>query len=697
MKEKFRCGEIGSYSIPDDSEGIRSQEHRCSIMAETEREMTYELDSHGKILHINSGCKHVTGYRDGELVENPNLLEDMIVPQDRRLFHECLAKVKETSHPCKILFSIMTKEGLLRKIEQICDPVLDDQGSYSGHVSRCRDVTKYVTLTLEDDLRANERSFAYAQHILDVGVWEWNVQTNEIRLSDEVYRILGHDKEEKITNFEAFFSMIHAEDRKRVNEAINFSLTNRNYVYETEFRLARRNGSVKMIHSKGEVTFDGQGHAAKMLGTIQDVTKNKDLEEAVLGRIKFDQFLFKMSSSFISATSENLDEKASHWLEEIVQLMNAEGGSIFLFSEDYSKLSLANSFISPGLPPPPEDLKELHPWLGQQVRQGRCCNYRVLPDSLPKEAGKTREIFERIGMHSYLCVPICEGDRTAGAIALVTFRYCHFWSDEDVRRLKLLGEILVGALLRMKITKESSRLREALSHFSRIETSAGLISGIAHEIKQPLTAIIANAKAAQRFLKKEPLNASELKYALDDIVSDVNRTGHIIDGIRAMVKKKKTSIAPFNLNQVISEIINQANLYRCDKPSKNVEIGFIPEEDLPPVQGDAIQIQQVIMNLITNGIDAMTDFSPSDKRLNITAERQDKDFIKVSVRDTGIGLSDKDKLFAPFYTTKTDGLGMGLSINKEIVEMHGGKIWAENNADIGMTFSFTLPIYRRED
>jgi PAS domain S-box-containing protein len=233
--------------------------------------------------------------------------------------------------------------------------------------------------------------------------------------------------------------------------------------------------------------------------------------------------------------------------------------------------------------------------------------------------------------------------------------------------------------------------RAELAHVARISTMGELAASLAHELNQPLTAILSNAQAALRFLSNNPAGVEELREILDDIVQDNSRAGDVIRRMRALVKKEAPEFTTLDLVSLIRDVVL---LLHSDAILQNIKIALELDNDLPPVRGDRVQLQQVMLNLMLNAFDAMKDSAPAEREVKLRMAREDSRLILAAVSDRGTGLSgDKlDKIFQPFYTTKREGLGMGLSICRSIIEAHGGHLWAENNAGKGATFYFTVPV-----
>ncbi len=241
---------------------------------------------------------------------------------------------------------------------------------------------------------------------------------------------------------------------------------------------------------------------------------------------------------------------------------------------------------------------------------------------------------------------------------------------------------------------ELTRQRAELAHNTRIATMGELAASLAHELNQPLTAILSNAQAALRFMAAKTPDLEEVRDILKEIVEDNGRATQIIRGMRALVKKEEVEFVAVDLESVIDDVMV---LVHSDAVLQNVQIAFERNSDLPRVRGDRVQLQQVILNLLINAFNALKECPDSDRQVVVRVQREGAGMLRVTVRDCGVGLTGEmlDKIFLPFYTTRRDGLGMGLAICRSIVEAHGGRLWAENNSDRGATFYFTLLVDER--
>jgi PAS domain S-box-containing protein len=237
---------------------------------------------------------------------------------------------------------------------------------------------------------------------------------------------------------------------------------------------------------------------------------------------------------------------------------------------------------------------------------------------------------------------------------------------------------------------EAERLRREIAHISRVTLMGELTASLAHELNQPLTAIMTNAHAGERYLAQAAPPLGELREILADVAADARRAGEVIHRLRSLLKKDAARFRPLDLNEVIREVVT---LTRSDAIIRRQPIELALAPDLPPVVGDRVQLQQVLLNLVLNGMEAMAPRAPAERQLRIRTLRE-ASAVRVGVQDEGPGIPpDKlEAVFDTFFTTKPNGMGMGLAISRSIVEAHGGRIWAENNPERGATFWFALPL-----
>jgi C4-dicarboxylate-specific signal transduction histidine kinase len=229
-----------------------------------------------------------------------------------------------------------------------------------------------------------------------------------------------------------------------------------------------------------------------------------------------------------------------------------------------------------------------------------------------------------------------------------------------------------------------------LAHVTRVTTMGELTSSIAHEVNQPLTALVTSSNACLRWLASQPPNLDEARECLQRIIRDSNRSSEVIMRIRSLVRKSSPAKTRLDLNEAIREVLA---IIDPEARRQRVVVRTELASDLPPVRGDRVQLQQVLLNLVMNGIEAMKSVTDRPRELLIRSRPDESSQVLMSVQDSGIGLDQQSlgRVFEAFYTTKTEGMGMGLSISRSIIEAHGGRLWATANDGCGATFQFTLP------
>lgn len=258
------------------------------------------------------------------------------------------------------------------------------------------------------------------------------------------------------------------------------------------------------------------------------------------------------------------------------------------------------------------------------------------------------------------------------------------------------GLLSIGEDMTERLAAERSleRTRREMDRLGRANMLGELVSALAHELNQPLVAILSNAQAARRFLSSGSPDPHELREILDDIVRDDKRAGEVIQRLRLLLHKSEVVRERFRVQESIREVLG---LMRGELDAQGIAVRVELIPDLPPVEAGCVETQQVIMNLLVNAARALSESPPEQRQIRIRAERHDGDAVVVSIEDTGPGVAPDalSRLFEPFFTTKSGGLGMGLAICRRIVEAHGGRIWGENAVD-GARFSFTLPLAEPE-
>jgi len=400
----------------------------------------------------------------------------------------------------------------------------------------------------------------------------------------------------------------------------------------------------------------------------------------------FAGFVADFMSSLMSASGEEVDRDIRDGLERLAHEAGVERGSFARFSDGAESLTVTHSFGTPAIPTPREgDLR----WYLDQLRRGQCPVLTRLPGDLPAQASGERQAFRALGIRSHVAVPICRAGRPWGVIGLASSRQPHPWTADDMHRIRVAGEIIVTVVLRQEMEETTRHLRDELTHVARVAALGDLTVAITHELNQPLTAIRANAQATKRLLA-HGVRRDELEEVLDDIAHDSKRAADLIVRLANLFKRRELEKLPVDVNQVVRDFQVIADT-ETRRAGARLVLRLLP--GLPQIMADAVQLQQVLLNLVRNAAEAMAGIAPAAREVQITTVATSPREVTVSVEDSGPTIADTvfERLFSPFYTTKADGLGMGLAISRSIVEAHAGRLWAERRSAGGLLMRFTLP------
>jgi signal transduction histidine kinase len=414
--------------------------------------------------------------------------------------------------------------------------------------------------------------------------------------------------------------------------------------------------------------------------------ERKRMELSLADRWRLDQLLAALSVAFSHLSAVDFDHGIQRGLHQVVAFLGVEGGSLIEFSRDGRT---ARSWaIEEWM-----DVGEF-PWMTSRLRGGDVVSFSRLAE-LPDDAAVDRRSYLAHRIKPQVAVPLQVGGAVVGGLVFGAVGAERAESAELIKQLQLIGEVFANALSRKQGELEAQRLRQDLAHIGRVSAMGELTASLAHELSQPLTAILNNAEAVQCLLAGSAVNLELVREALEDIVADDKRAGDIIRRLRVLLKKGDLEFAWLDANEVVSEV---AWLVRSDAVGRNVGMRLDLAPDLPNVRGDRVQLQQVVLNLVLNGFDAMREPGSGDRTLVIRTARDSAAAVGVSIEDSGSGFdeTDTDRMFQPLYTTKTEGLGMGLAIARTIVGAHGGRLEGANNAEHGATFHFTLPVRQEE-
>lgn len=500
-----------------------------------------------------------------------------------------------------------------------------------GSVVRARVIEQRLEVS-ESNLRGSEQRFRLTADAVGLGLWTWDLGSRESWFTQTGSDLLGLPVDERIDP-DVFLTRVHPDDRKAILLARDEAI--RTGMFECEYRLPQADGGIRWISAKGRVENDAAGTPVRIRGVVLDITERRQAEE---------RFRLVVESSPTAMLM--IDSNRG------IVLANAQVERVFGYSGS-ELLELGIDVLVPSLA-----RADLAHFPANHAGQE--------PARL---AGVGRDLFGRRK----------DGGEVPVEIALSPIRIAEsqfvLASITDIRE-------------RLRFEQELSVQRDELAHLSRISLLGEMSGSLAHELNQPLTAVLSNAQAALRFLDREAPDLREVRESLVQIVENDKRAGEVIRRLRAMLRKERTNHEKLQVNDVVRDVLR---LGSNDLLNRNVDVIVDLSPDLPAINGDPVQLQQVLLNLVINACDAM-DGNRNNRQLTVRTRLTCDTSIEVSISDIGCGVpeADLERIFDPFVTTKADGMGLGLAVCRTIIQAHRGSLWATNNPAGGTTLHVLL-------
>ena len=449
----------------------------------------------------------------------------------------------------------------------------------------------------------------------------------------------------------------------------------------TELTAQRKNGQEFPVEiSFGELSRDGR---KVFTGFIRDISERKQAEELRAAHAR--QIAVRADVSMAFGKEGSLKSILGECSEAVVRHLDAAFARIWTLSGDGRMLELqASAGMYTHLDGPHSRIPVGQFKIGMiaQERKPHLTNDVLNDPRISDRAWAKKE-----GMASFAGYPLSVGDRTVGVLAMFSRKQLTSNTTETLA----FGADLIAQGIERKRAQEALQMTQAeLARVSRLTTMGELAASIAHEVNQPLTAVTNNSNACLRLLAADKLTPEILGRALEEIVADGTRASAVVARIRGFIKKEPVEKNRLDMNDVILEVLGLAER---ELHENRVRLERQLTKALPLVLADRVQMQQVLLNLIMNGIEAMIPVTDQPRSLWVESRVDESGDILVAVRDSGPGLgSAADRVFSPFFSTKANGMGMGLSISRSLIENHGGRLWAMPNSPTGTVFSFTLPV-----
>jgi PAS domain S-box-containing protein len=492
----------------------------------------------------------------------------------------------------------------------------------------------------EASLRESEQRMSLAAEAANLGIWMWDVERNEVWMTDKGRTLLGFMPNERV-DYAALAARVHPEDREAREASIRRAVKTKGE-YTMEYRLVLPDSTVRWIGSRGHFIEARHVKTNLLIGVWMDITMEKQAQDAL--RENEARFRAMADTAPVMIWMSGADMLCTFfnkgWLDFTGRSVEQELGNGWaqgVHREDLDRClkTYINSFDS------------RHSFTMEYRLRRRDGEYRWVLDNGGPRFASDGTFLGYIGS----CVDISEHKRAEA---------------------------------------EARKHREELAHLGRVAIMGEMAGSLAHELNQPLTGIVNNASAGRRFIAKGRADLPKLDGLLEAIVEDGRRAGGIIRGIRSMVQKGNPTRSTVNLNDVIAYVLR---LVHSDALERHCALVTQADPNLPLVEGDQVQLQQVVLNLIMNAFEAMGETPLSERRVIVRSERISDGRVRVSVRDFGTGLlvDNSERIFEHFFSTKQNGLGMGLAIVRSIVTAHDGELAAVNAQGGGTCAYFSLP------
>ncbi len=584
----------------------------------------------------------VLGYSSEEMMASP--MRDLLHPDDAAHVAEVMEALRKGRDTSAVEVRIRCKDGSYKWILWNAVPCLEQQVFFATG----QDITGRKQA--EEQLRESQERFQLIASATKEAVWDWDLRENRVWRNQGFLQSYGVPNDAIESPVAWWRERIHPEDRQRILDAMPPPVNDGDQQWLLEYRLRRVDGTYAHVYDRGFVIFDSQGEPVRMVGSVMDISQLKHTEE----KLRDSEERFRLAAKATRDAIWDWDlHKGQVWRSEGFQ-------TLFGYR--------------------PEEIgADFNWWVDRIHPDDRQCVLAQIP-----EPGTS---------HSRQCAFEYRFQRADGGYADVFDRGFVMYGP-DGKPARMIGSIM-DISERRRAEEVAHMQRAELAHIARVSTMGEIATGLAHELNQPLTAISNYAEScAQAIASKAPRNDKKLLSWIDKIAVNTHRAGQMIRRLRSFTRKSEPRRSTVEINELVEEVID---LLEAETRLQNVRVRW---EHTAAVHAtvDRIQIQQVLVNLLRNAYEAMSANRPNERQVTIAAAiREDK--IEISVKDLGEGIAEEnlERVFDAFFTSKPNGVGIGLAISRSIVEEHGGRLWVRPNSKHGVTFHFTLPLSGAQD
>ena len=626
-------------------EALRESEQRYRTLFEKANDAIFLENERDEIIEVNERACTLLGYSREELLKMkvPDLQAPEVRGQVGRVIRERIEK-----HGSATFETV----DLHRSGRRIPVEVTIAGISHRGEnlvLSVVRDITERKRI--EAELRARQEMLDLAQKAARAVAFDWYIgaRESENRWSPDLEVMYGLEPGTFDRTYQGWKKLVHPDDWPAVKLALKRAHESGDV--EAEYRVIHKDGSVHWLQAKGRMSFDAEGRPDRMVGFMIDVTDRRHAEE----ELRASEARFR---TFVDHATDGLFLQDEH---AVVIDVNRQACESMGYSRD--------------------ELIGMHP--------------RDFDAGL--DAASVAQLGKRVGAGETVTFETLHR-RKDGSVFPVEVRVRQFQQGKRRLNLSIVRDTSERKLAEETLREKDNALQMArteLARVSRLTTLGELTTSVVHEVSQPLGAMIASAAAGARWLAADPPEIAEARSALDNIAADGKRAREVIARIRALAKRQAPRLELLDINRKILEVLA---LTEHELRSHDIVLQAQLGEALRRVAGDRIQLQQVLLNLILNAIEAMSGVHDRPRQLTIVSREDAPNAVVVEVRDSGTGLDPEgaERVFEAFYTTKAEGIGIGLSISRSIIEAHGGRLWASSNEPRGAVFGFSLPVAGEE-
>jgi PAS domain S-box-containing protein len=615
-------------------EAVQSNERNLSLIFNTIPALINVLRTDGSVLYVNKAVLDYTGLTLEDL-QKEDFRARVFHPEDVARLREERTNALKRPVPFENEQRVLHRNGSYRWLLIRYSPLVDAQGNLDRW---------YVAGTDIDDRKRAEAQveqayirLAEAQRLSKTGSFITDLQADDHDWSEEAFRIFEFDPAIR-PSVQMIRDLVCAEDLPSFDAGIERSMNGAEF--DLVFRICTARGTVKYLQVHAHVIRQVEGRPL-FIGALQDVTQSK-IAEAELRRAH-DHLAEAQRLSRTGSFTTDITRDEHTWSDELYRIFEIDPGTRITFQRLEGLVH-------------PEDLR-LFGTAMERAMAGHAFDFES-------------RITTARGVVKYL--------RGVGhRVEHFTDRPVVIGAVQDVTAVRVAENALNEA-------------RTELAHVSRVMTLGALTASIAHEVNQPLAGIVTNAATCLRMLAADPPNVEGARATTQRTLRDGNRASEVIQRLRSMYSHKQPKYEALDLNDAAREVL-ALSMNELQRAHVILRTDF--HEGLPAINGDRVQLQQVLLNMVLNAVDAMREVSDRPRDLLVATAREEPDSVRLSVCDSGIGIDPQtlEKIFDSFYTTKSAGMGMGLSISRSIIENHQGRLWAKANEGPGATFAFSLP------